>query len=64
MFTQALDQQAIGAVIVSKVCELAAVLEVTLICEGVETKGQADHLVAIYPDICIQGFLIGRPMPA
>ena len=64
MFTQALDQQAIGAVIVSKVCELAAALEVTLICEGVETRGQADHLVAIYPDICIQGFLIGRPMPA
>ena len=64
MFTQAIDQQAIGAVIVSKVCELAAALEVTLICEGVETKSQADHLVAIYPDICVQGFLIGRPMPA
>ena len=64
MFTQALDQQAIGAVIVSKVCELAAALEVTLICEGVETRGQADHLVAIHPDICIQGFLIARPMPA
>ncbi|WP_187326866.1 EAL domain-containing protein [Martelella lutilitoris] len=64
MFTQALDQQAIGAVIVSKVCELAVALEVTLICEGVETKGQADHLVAIHPDICIQGFLIGRPVPA
>ncbi len=64
MFTQALDQQAIGSVIVSKVCELAAALEVTLICEGVETKGQADSLLAIYPEARAQGFLISRPMPA
>ncbi|TNB46278.1 EAL domain-containing protein [Martelella lutilitoris] len=63
MFTQALDQPSVGAVIVSKVCELAAALKVTLICEGVETKAQATILANIYPDICAQGFLIGRPMP-
>ncbi|MBB4123529.1 EAL domain-containing protein [Martelella radicis] len=64
MFTQALDQQAIGGVIVSKVCEIAEALDVTLICEGVETREQAATLLAIYPEVCAQGFLIGRPMPA
>ena len=64
MFTQALDQQAIGALIVSKVCELAAGLKVDLICEGVETEDQAARLAVMYPGMCVQGFLYGRPMPA
>lgn len=63
MFTQALGQQAIGAMIVGKVCELAAGLKVDLICEGVETEKQAAHLAQMYPAICVQGFLYGRPMP-
>ncbi len=47
--------------IVSKTIELAHLLDLPVVCEGIETKEQHEALVGLKSDLC-QGFYFGRPM--
>lgn len=49
--------------IVKAVIQLAHSLNLTVVAEGVETEGQRDMLELLGCD-CLQGFLLGRPIPA
>jgi EAL domain-containing protein (putative c-di-GMP-specific phosphodiesterase class I) len=48
---------------VQAVIQLAHGLNFTVVAEGVETEEQRDKLEQLGCD-CLQGFLLGRPMPA
>jgi diguanylate cyclase len=47
--------------IVSKTIELAHLLDLTVVCEGVETAEQDRELAALTSDFC-QGYYLSRPM--
>jgi diguanylate cyclase (GGDEF)-like protein len=49
--------------IVSKTIELAHLLDLTVVCEGVETAEQDREVSALTSDFC-QGFYLSRPMTA
>jgi diguanylate cyclase (GGDEF)-like protein len=49
--------------IVTKTIELAHLLDLTVVCEGVETRAQHESLAGFGSDYC-QGFYFGRPMSA
>jgi EAL domain-containing protein (putative c-di-GMP-specific phosphodiesterase class I) len=49
--------------IVKAIIQLAHGLNLTVVAEGVETEGQRDLLELLGCD-CLQGFLLGRPVPA
>jgi EAL domain-containing protein (putative c-di-GMP-specific phosphodiesterase class I) len=49
--------------IVAKTIELAHLLNLTVVCEGVETIEQYRHVSALRSDFC-QGFYFSRPMTA
>jgi diguanylate cyclase (GGDEF)-like protein len=49
--------------IVTAIISLAHSLEMTVVCEGVETSEQQHELVQLESDAC-QGFYFARPMPA
>ncbi|TPW28864.1 EAL domain-containing protein [Martelella alba] len=53
----------IGMSVVDKIFELAHTLDVKLICEGVERQDEANRLSAAHPELIIQGWLYGKPMP-
>jgi diguanylate cyclase (GGDEF)-like protein len=48
---------------VTKVIELAHLLGIQVICEGVETEKQHDELIALGSDLC-QGYYFARPLSA
>ena len=49
--------------IISKTIELAQLLHVSVVCEGVETKEQYREVAALGSDYC-QGYYFSRPMRA
>lgn len=49
-------------IIIRKTVELTQELDMTVVCEGVETEDQADYLRGIRCDVA-QGYLYARPMP-
>lgn len=57
------DSQPQKRVVITKTIELAKLLGIEVICEGVETKAQADFLKYVGCNVA-QGFLFARPMPA
>ncbi|MGJ7914769.1 EAL domain-containing protein [Massilia sp. LXY-6] len=62
-FVQEIEQDRRCLDIVNGVIAFAKLLKLTVICEGIETEAQA---AAIRPTGCdvLQGYLIGKPMPA
>ena len=62
-FVADMDQQPASHAIVSAVIELAHLLGMTVVAEGVETVGQRNQLAALGCDYC-QGFYFAHPMPA
>jgi diguanylate cyclase (GGDEF)-like protein len=63
MFIRKLTESASSQAIVSSVAALSIGLNVTMLCEGVETEAQADHLRRLgCPQV--QGYLFGKPQPA
>jgi EAL domain-containing protein (putative c-di-GMP-specific phosphodiesterase class I) len=48
--------------IVSTIVKTAGILGISVVVEGIETQAQLDFLRDTGCD-CIQGFLLGRPMP-
>jgi EAL domain-containing protein (putative c-di-GMP-specific phosphodiesterase class I) len=62
-FIASLDRGRTHRAIVRAVIELAHVLGMTVIAEGVETETQANALRELGCDLA-QGFLYARPMPA
>lgn len=51
-----------SSIIVKQVVEMATKINIETLCEGVETRGQADFLKQIGCDMA-QGFLYSRPVP-
>ena len=49
-------------IIIRKTVELTQELDMTVVCDGVETENQADYLRGIRCDVA-QGYLYARPMP-
>jgi diguanylate cyclase (GGDEF)-like protein len=62
-FIQAIGEDRRAGAIIDAVARLASDLGMTTIAEGVETAGQLRHLEQLGYS-AVQGFLIGRPMPA
>jgi diguanylate cyclase (GGDEF)-like protein len=62
-FVADLERDEASYSIVSTVVELAHLLGMTVVAEGVETTGQHEQLVALGCDYC-QGFYFARPMSA
>jgi diguanylate cyclase len=48
--------------IVSTIVKTAGILGISVVVEGIETQAQLDFLRDTGCD-CMQGFLLGRPMP-
>jgi len=64
MFVQGLGESTIGCEVVKQVLALASVLDVELICEGVETQTQADVLRSMQPGLSAQGWLYSKAVEA
>ena len=62
-FIAKLTESKASHAIVSKTIELAHLLELTVICEGVETAEQDSEVAALSSDFS-QGFYLSRPMTA
>jgi EAL domain-containing protein (putative c-di-GMP-specific phosphodiesterase class I) len=60
-FITDIDRDSSSHAIVSKTIELAHLLDLTVVCEGVETVGQHQALTELDSDQC-QGFYFARPM--
>ncbi len=51
-----------SSIIIEQIVEMASKIEISTICEGVETKNQAEFLKKIGCDMA-QGYLFSRPIP-
>jgi EAL domain-containing protein (putative c-di-GMP-specific phosphodiesterase class I) len=60
-FIKDLERDASSRAIVSKTIEMAHLLGLTVVCEGVETTGQLAVITDLGSEFC-QGFRFGRPM--
>lgn len=63
MFTQAIGADTVGSAIVDQICKMAALLNVGVIVEGVETRAQALYMLAHCPEAVGQGWLFGKAVP-
>ncbi len=61
-FLDETETSEVSRVIIRKIIELTKELQKSVICEGVETRAQADYLKEVNCDMA-QGFLYARPMP-
>lgn len=61
-FLDETETSEVSRVIIRKIVELTKELQKSIVCEGVETKEQADYLRTIRCDMA-QGYLYARPMP-
>ncbi len=52
----------VSKIIIRKTVELTQELDKMVVCEGVETEGQADYLKSIHCNVA-QGYLYAHPMP-
>lgn len=50
--------------IVNSIIQLADSKNLKLVAEGIETQPQADMLISKQPNITLQGYFFGKPMPA
>jgi len=63
-FTRAIGTEALTAAILPQILSLAAVLNLQVIVEGIETQQQADYFRNSSRPILAQGWLFGRPVAA
>lgn len=63
-FTQAIGTEAVTVGILPQILAMAAVLNLDVIVEGVETSQQASYFADVDNSILAQGWLFGRPVPA
>lgn len=61
-FLDETESSEMSKIIIRKTVELTQELDMTVICEGVETENQADYLRGIRCDMA-QGYLYAKPMP-
>jgi sensor c-di-GMP phosphodiesterase-like protein len=62
-FTQTIGTQAVTVGILPQILAMAAVLNLGVIVEGVETSQQASYFAGVDSTIQAQGWLFGRPVP-
>ena len=62
-FTHAIGTSAVGAAIVNRICEISGPLGIHNVVEGIETTEQAEHVLALNPEVVGQGWLFGKPLP-
>jgi sensor c-di-GMP phosphodiesterase-like protein len=62
-FTQSIGTQAVTVGILPQILAMAAVLNLGVIVEGVETSQQASYFAEVDSSILAQGWLFGRPVP-
>ena len=62
-FVDGLDTNPVDSAIAAAVIGLAGAVGMTTVAEGVETLAQLEHLRSLGCPV-VQGFLLGRPMPA
>ncbi|KQW32037.1 hypothetical protein ASC71_07520 [Rhizobium sp. Root1240] len=63
MFVRNLIESAASQAIISSVLALSAGLDMTMLCEGIETEDQARHLLQLGCNQG-QGYLFGKPQPS
>jgi len=63
-FTRAIGTEAVTISILPQILNMADVLKLRVVVEGIETTEQATYFAAASPTIYAQGWLFGRPVPA
>jgi sensor c-di-GMP phosphodiesterase-like protein len=63
-FTQTIGTNAVTASVVPQILEMAKLLDLRVVIEGVETREQADYFRKACPDAHAQGWFYSRPVSA
>jgi len=63
-FTKAVGTEAVTAAILPQILAMAAVLNLAVVVEGIETAAQADYFTGAGERILAQGWFFGRPVSA
>jgi EAL domain-containing protein (putative c-di-GMP-specific phosphodiesterase class I) len=61
-FTRQLLEDSRKEIVINQIIHLARSLDISVICEGVETEEQYDRL-RMMGDFAVQGFLVAKPLP-